>query len=272
VHCERARINPAGLTLETDRAEALSKLASVRVKGADKHRKKKPSPRSKSSPGDHGKATQSRSEQASEGKAQGAKKRAKGGKEAIEATGKSSSRTRGKSATQATGVGTDETALKRLKLACVLSEFGKKIKKKEEPVSSGFQVGSERFRCTMAATGELIGQVLRQVHNDKPGHAKPIENHLRLKKTAMEALETDAVFHKREEGDDGARWAEERTSNKAGKTAWSVWAICMWVPGEEEKNSLKESASFEWAEKIIRALNKRGKSQKLNFPTSRAHR
>jgi hypothetical protein len=76
---------------------------------------------------------------------------------------------------KATGVGTDEAVPKRLKLVCNLSEFGTKTKKKEEPVSNGFQVGSERFHHTMAALGELIGQVLHRMHNGKPGCMKPIE-------------------------------------------------------------------------------------------------
>jgi hypothetical protein len=124
------------------------------------------------------------------------------------------------------------------------------------------------FDISLASTGEFIGQVLHQMHNDKPGCTKPIENHLHLKKTVMEALKIDAIFCKKKDDDNDTCWMEERISSKAGKNVWSMWAICMWIPDKKEKNNLKENAGLERAEKIVGPLNKHGQSQKFDFPTS----
>jgi hypothetical protein len=83
---------------------------------------------------------------------------------------------------------TNVTQPKKMRLDRSLREFGTKGKKKEEAASHGSQLGPEGFHHTMAATGELIGQAIHQVRNNKPGHTRLIKNHLRLKKSAKRFL------------------------------------------------------------------------------------
>jgi hypothetical protein len=85
---------------------------------------------------------------------------------------------------------------------------------------------------------------------------------------SWEKLEFLGICHNKKEGDDNTRWTEEGISSKTGKPIWSVWATCMWIPDKEQKDNLKEDASFQRAETIIKAFNRCGQTQKFDFLTS----
>jgi hypothetical protein len=100
--------------------------------------------------------------------------------------------------------------------------------------------------CTMAAMGEFVRQVTHRAFNGKPGCAKLVENHLHLKKSAVEALNIDEIFCKKKVGDDGARWKEERDSVKI---CCSAWAAFIWISDKEEKKNLDGDTRHLWGRK-----------------------
>jgi hypothetical protein len=67
------------------------------------------------------------------------------------------------------------------------------------------------------------------------------------------------------QGDDNARWAEEKISSATG-----VWAIHVWIPGKNKKGNLEENTGCLWAEVIAQVLNRHADAPKLKFPISRA--